>query len=338
MQAVFISRHGPPEALELRETADPEPTKGQVRVRVRAAGINFADILMRQGLYVGAPLIPFVPGYEVAGEVEKIGPGVTKFRKGDRVYSVVSFGGYAQKVVLLARHALPIPSDRSFEEAAALPVNYLTAYHALYVLGNLRPGLRVLVHGVAGGVGLAAVQLARLRNAEIFGTASASKHVFVKGQGVREAIDSRKEDFEKRVMELTDGQGVHLVLDPVGGSSFPKSYRCLATAGLLVCYGVSASSAGPRRNPLRAVWAYLRSGLFSPLSMMLKNRGVVGFHLGLLGKGRLEGEMAEVHRLWVEGRLRPHVDRTFPADQAAEAQRYLQDRRNIGKILLTFSS
>lgn len=344
MRAVFIARHGGPQALELREVPDPQPGPGEIRVRVRAAGINFADLLMRMGLYVGAPPPPFVPGYEIAGEVEALGEGVKGLAAGARVMAVLKFGGYAEKAVCPARQVLPLPPGKSFAEAAALPVNYLTAYHALFVLGNLREGSRVLVHQAAGGVGVAALQLAKLRNATVYGTASASKHSWLARQGLAAAIDYRREDVERRVRELTGGRGVHLALDPVGGRSFLRSYRCLAPSGLLVCYGASASAptaaAGPlqaARAYLQAAWTYLSSGLWSPLTLMVKNKGVVGFHLGLLDdEALLAHEMSELRALWAEGKIRPHVDKAFPAEEAAQAHRFIHERKNMGKVVLTF--
>jgi NADPH:quinone reductase-like Zn-dependent oxidoreductase len=333
MKAIHIMRAGGPDVLELRDVPSPRPGPGGVLIRVRAAGINFADLVMRMGRYVGAPPFPFVPGYEVAGEVEEAGSGVTTLKKGDRVVASVRFGGYAEQVVTPATHALPLPAGATFEEAAALPVNYLTAYHALYVLGNLRPGAGVLAHQAAGGVGLAVLQLAKLRGATVYGTASPSKHAFLKARGLDHAIDYRSEDFEARVKALTGGKGVQLVLDPVGGVSFRKSYRCLAPAGTLVCYGASAASEGK----LKALWTYLSSGVFSPLQFMLGNKGIVGFHLGILDDAELlGGEMRELAALWSAGKIRPHVDRAFPAEQAAQAHQYIHDRKNVGKVVLTF--
>lgn len=344
MRAMFIARHGGPQTLELRDIPDPQPGPGEVRIRVRAAGINFSDLLMRMGLYVGAPPPPFIPGYEIAGEIEALGAGVKGPDPGTPVLAVLKFGGYAEKAVCPARQLSPLPAGKSFEEAAALPVNYLTAYHALFVLGNLREESRVLIHQAAGGVGVAALQLAKLRNATVYGTASASKHAWLARQGLAAAIDYRNEDFERRVRELTGGRGVHLALDPVGGRSFLQSYRCLAPSGLLVCYGASASAPTPASGPLQAArtylqaaWTYLSSGLWSPLQLMVKNKGVVGFHLGLLDDQALMAqEMAELLKLWAGGKIRPHVDKAFPVQEAAQAHRYIHERRNLGKVVLTF--
>lgn len=338
MKAIVISREGPPEVLEPRDFPSPEPGPGEIRLRVRAAGINFADLMMRTGRYVGAPPVPFVPGYEVAGEVDKAGPGVTELKPGRRSLTAMASGGYAEFVLADAAGVAPIPDGKSFEEAAALPVNYLTAYHALYVLGNLRPKSRVLVHGAGGGVGSAAIQLAKLRGALVIGTASAGKHAFAKGQGADHMIDCRTEDFAARVREITGGRGVHLALDPVGGKSFKASYACLTETGLLVAYGASAMAGKGMNNAMRALATFLASGFFSPLRLMMDNRGVVGLHLGRLRAEPelLAGEMAALVALWAEGKIRPHVDAAIPAERAAEAHRRLQDRKNLGKIVLTF--
>lgn len=337
MKAVYIPRYGGPEALELREGADPEPKAGEVRVRSKAAGVNFADLVMRLGQYVGAPPLPFIPGYEAAGVVDKVVSSSTSLRPGDRVYAALPFGGYADTFIAKAERLLPIPEGKGFEEAAALPVNYLTAYHALYVLGSLRSGARVLIHGGAGGVGLAAIQLAALLGAEIYATASEGKHAFLKERGVKACIDPRKEDLERRIMELSGGKGMHLILDPVGGSSFRLGYRCLAPAGMLVCYGISSAAPGGRRSRFKEYASYLRSGLFSPLDLMLKNRAVAGFHLGLLmDEALLAEEMKAVHQLWASGKIAPHVGAAFPAAKASEAHQYIHDRKNVGKVVLTW--
>jgi NADPH:quinone reductase-like Zn-dependent oxidoreductase len=332
MKAITITSNSGPDALQLQDAPEPSPKDGEAIVRVRAAGVNFADTLMTKGLYYGAPPLPFVPGYELAGEIERVGTGVKGLKEGDRVFSAVPFGGYAEKVAVAVEKLLPIPRGRSFEEAAALPVNYMTAYHALYVLANLRPSSSVLIHAAAGGVGLAAIQLAQLRGARVYGTASRSKHPFLLSRGVEAAIDYRSEDFEQRVGQLTGGRGVDAALDPIGGWSFVKSWRCLAPAGMLVCYGV-ASGSGGRLSSYRS---FALSGLFSPLAMMLRNKGVAGFHLGLLPQELLAWEMSELHKLWDDGKLAPHVGRSFPAEQAAEAHRFLQGRESVGKVVLTF--
>src|SRR5580692_7554015 len=227
MRQVWITRTGPPEVLQVREAPDPEPGEGQVRIRVKAAGINFADLMARTGLYPDAPKLPCVVGYEVSGTVDQVGAGVTAFAVGDRVFGMPRFGGYTDTLVLPATQVYQAPASMSFEEAAAFPVVYLTAYDMMIFTGALRPGSRVLIHPAAGGVGLAAIELAKTRGCVIFGTASPSKHAFLREQGVAHPIDSGG-DYVAAVRGVVGDQGVDLILDPVGGKSWGEGYDLLA--------------------------------------------------------------------------------------------------------------
>src|SRR5215472_10148174 len=224
MRQVVIPRHGGPEVLEIRESPDPVPGDGEVRIRVRAAGINFADILARIGLYPDAPKPPVVVGYEVAGVVDAVGAGVTTVHPGDRVVALTRFGGYSDCVVVSQAQVFRIPEQLSDAEAAAVPVTYLTAALALYRMAALTSGETVLVHNAGGGLGIAATQLARLRRATVIGTASASKHDALRSFGVDHVIDYRQANVENEVKQLTKGRGVDVVLDPIGGPSFGASY------------------------------------------------------------------------------------------------------------------
>src|SRR4051812_31371665 len=238
MQQIWITRAGPPEVLELREAADPSPHAGQVRIRVRAAGINFADLMARVGLYPDAPKLPAVVGYEVSGVIDALGEGVTDLEKGDRVFGMPHFGGYTDTLVLPRPQVFKMPDAMTFEEGAALPVVYLTAHHMMLMTGHLRPKSRVLIHSAAGGVGLAAIQLAKTRGCEIFGVASKSKHAFIQEYGCQHPIDNDA-DYGAVIKELTGGRGVDLVLDPVGGKSWTDGYDLLAPAGRIVAFGLS---------------------------------------------------------------------------------------------------
>src|SRR5262245_38163007 len=282
LRQVVIVRHGPPEVLTLREAPDPTPGNGEIRIAVYAAGVNFADILARLGLYPDAPKPPVVVGYEVSGVVDAVGPDVTRLRTGDRVVAFTRFGGYADRVVVPEWMAVPIPAAMDAAVAAAIPVNYTTALVALYQMSNLAAGETVLVHGAGGGVGIAATQLARLRGATVIGTASAAKHDAIRQQGVHHAIDYRKSDVVADVRRLTGGRGVDVVLDPIGGGSFADSYRLLAPLGRLVMYGVSTIAPGERRSMWRALTTLVRMPTFKPLSLMNRNRGVFGLNLGHL--------------------------------------------------------
>lgn len=338
MRAVTIARYGEPETLEIRDYPDPQPGPGQIRVRVKAAGLNFADCMARMGIYPGAPPTPFIPGLECAGEVDAAGSGVAPDWVGRKVVAPTWFGGCAEALLTEPADVLPIPEEKSFEQGAAMAVTYLTALHGLYYLANLQPGDWVLIHTAAGGVGTAAVQLALLRQAVVIGTASASKHEFLRSMGVRHAIDYNTQDFEAEVARLTGGLGLRVAMDPVGGRHFEKSYRCLRRGGVLLMYGLSAAAPSARRSLLTAAYEYLTSPRFSSMRLMQDNKAVIGYHMGRMIPERelLRRECAEIAGLWARGKIEPVVGKTFPFTQAADAHRYMQERRNVGKIVLTF--
>src|SRR5262245_17242657 len=219
MRQVWIARHGPPGVLEVREAADPSPGAGQVRVRVDAAGINFADISARMGTYPDAPPPPCVVGYEVGGTIDAVGDGVDPARVGEPVIALTRFGGYSEAVVVPSNQAMARPAGLGAREGAAIPVNYLTAYQMLIEIARVRAGDRVLIHQAAGGVGLAALDLCRMAGAETIGTASAGKHAFLRERGLDHAIDYRRRDYEGEVRQITRGDGVDAILDPMGGDS-----------------------------------------------------------------------------------------------------------------------
>lgn len=337
MRQVVIPRYGGPDVLAVREAPDPSPGPGAVRIRVRAAGVNFADVLARMGLYPDAPKPPVVVGYEVAGTVDATGPDVTRVRPGDRVFALTRFGGYADQVVVPEPLVFETPASLSDTEAAAVPVNYLTAFVALYKLANLTAGETVLIHGAGGGVGIAATQLARLRRATILGTASGGKHDALRTFGVDHAIDYRTSDVAAGVRRVTGGRGADVILDPIGGRSFATSYSLLAPLGRLVVYGVSAVATGERRRWLGVLRAILQMPTFKPLTLMNDNRGVFGLNLGHLWgeQSQLTTAMALLLEELSAGRLQPVIAETFPLERTADAHRYLQSRGNIGKVVLT---
>jgi NADPH:quinone reductase-like Zn-dependent oxidoreductase len=337
VRQVVIPRYGAPDVLETREAPDPSPGDDDIRIHVRAAGINFADILARLGLYPDAPKPPMVVGYEVAGRVDAVGRNVVGFAEGDRVVALTRFGGYSDTVVVPALQAFHFPDELSDSEAAAVPVNYVTASIALYKMAALSPGETVLVHNAGGGVGIAATQLARLRRATVIGTASAFKHDALRSFGVDHAIDYRHANVAEEVKKLTHGRGVDVILDPIGGRSFTDSYRMLAPLGRLVIFGLSAAAPGEQRNLWRAFRAWLATPRFNPLSLMNRNRGVFGLNVGHLWDERkqLAGVMEMLISELRAGRITPIVARTFPLDRAADAHRFIQSRANIGKVVLT---
>ena len=342
MRAVVITRRGPPEVLEVQERPDPRVGPGEVRIAVRAAGINFADTLARIGLYPDAPSLPCVVGYEVAGAVESVGEGVDSRKRGDRVIAATRFNGQAELVTVPASQAWPLPEALSFEQGAAFPVNYATAYAALVIMGGLKQGERVLIHAAAGGVGISATQVARGIGAEIFGTASASKHDAIREQGVDHPIDYRSLDFEQEVRRITRGEGVDVIMDALGPASFRKDYRLLRPGGRLIMYGASEVQSGRGRRDIAAA---LRSLTRMPLATMpwWKSLGVMNENKGVLGLNMLawwdsERSLDRVTKPLFEklakGELLPVVAEAFPFERAPDAHRLIEERRNVGKVVL----
>ena len=341
MRALVQTGNGGPEVLQVQEKPDPPVGPGEIRIAVRAAGVNFADTMARLGLYPDAPKPPCVMGYEVAGTVESLGDGVSDFAVGDRVMAGTRFGGQAELVTVPADQVLPLPERLSFEQGAAFPVNYGTAYAALIIMGSLRKGDRVLIHAAAGGVGIAATQIARNVGAEIFGTASPSKHDAIRAQGVTNAIDYRGQDFEAEAMRITGGEGVDLIIDALGPTSFRKDYRLLRSGGRLVMYGLSEAT----KESGRDLPAVLKSLAMMPLAtipwwkslaLMNENKGIFG--LNMLKWWDREGSLDRVTEPLMAdleaGRLEPVVAEAFPFERAGQAHEFIAQRRNVGKVVL----
>jgi NADPH:quinone reductase-like Zn-dependent oxidoreductase len=341
MRAVVLTGRGGPEVLKVQERPDPPTGAGQVRIAVKAAGLNFAETMARVGLYPDAPKPPCVLGYEVAGEVESVGDGVEGHSVGDRVIAATRFGGQAELVTVAAAEALPLPARLSFEQGAAFPVNYGTAYAALTIMGSLRHGDRVLIHAAAGGVGISATQIARNAGAEIFGTASAAKHDAIRAQGVAHAIDYRNDDFAEEVMRLTDGEGVDLILDALGPTSFRKDYRLLRPGGRLVMYGISEMTDAGKRDLPATLKALAKMPLatlpwWKSLAAMNENKGVFGLNMLKWwdSEGHLDRLTGPLMRDLEQGRLEPVVAASFPFERAGEAHEFIAERRNVGKVVL----
>ena len=343
MQQIWIPHTGGPEVLEVCEAPDPTPGPGHVLIDVEAAGINFADILARKGLYPDAPDLPAVVGYEVGGTVAAVGPGVEAVSVGDPVLALTRFGGYSSHVVCPEAAVWKRPEGMPAEMGAAIPVTYLTAFQMMIVMGSVRHArelggrrMRVLVHGASGGVGTAAGDLGKAYGVELIGTASPGKHDYVRERGYDHAVDYRQDDWPDAVRDLTKGEGVDLVLDPIGGKHWAKSLSVLGPSGRLVMYGVSSVTEGGR-----LAFAKLALGIpwlkFSPIHLINANRGVMGVNLGHLwgAQERIAGWARAILKMYDQGDVRPHVDRTFSFAEAAAAHRYIEDRKNTGKVLLT---
>src|SRR2546428_13873181 len=279
MRQVVTTGNGGVEVLRVEEKPDPQPKADELRVHVRAAGLNFADILARQGLYPDGPKKPCVMGYEVAGVIEGVGDQVDQALVGKAVVAMPRFGGQSELAVVNSKQFFEKPDSLSFEQGAAIPVNYLTAYALLAVMGSLQPGEAVLIHNAGGGVGLAALDIAKRLNAVTYGTASPSKHEFLRERGLDHPIDYRNQDWLPALMKITNGRGVELVIDPIGGGHWQKSYLALRSTGRLGMFGVSTASANGLKGELKLIKTALQMPRVHPPGLLNKNRGVFCFNL-----------------------------------------------------------
>jgi NADPH:quinone reductase-like Zn-dependent oxidoreductase len=324
------------DVLKVQQKPDPQPQAGEVVIKVRAAGLNFADILSRQGLYPDSPPKPCVMGYEVSGVIESVGEGVNPSFVGKSVAAMTHFGGQSELVAVKTTQVFDKPAGLTFEQAAAIPVNYLTAYGLLVVMGSLHAGESVLIHNAGGGVGLAAIDIAKKIGTVTYGTASPSKHKFLAERGLDHAIDYRGQDWAPVLQQLTNGRGVDLIIDPIGGSHWKKSFEALRHTGRLGMFGISTASANGLTGKLKLLKAAVQTPFFHPLRLLNKNRGVFGLNLGHMW------HEPEKIALWMrdilggveQGWVRPYVDQAFSFDDVGKAHRYLEERKNIGKVVL----
>ena len=335
MKRIVYTKRGGLEAIEIIDEKSPEPGNNEVMIEVHRAGINFADLMMRQGLYGAAPDFPFTPGYEVSGVIRAIGSDVERHNVGDRVVALTGFGGYAEQVVVSEERAWTLPDNVSFDAAAAMPVTYLTAHHMLVHLGNFREGDSVLVHHAAGGVGTATAQIVKaLKGGRIYGTASVEKADFVEEMGMIHI--PRGEDFVQRIKGESDG--VHHALDPVGGKHVMESYKALRNGGRLYVFGASSAVKGPKRSLWTAIKMWRTTPRFDPIRMMNSNKSVYGVHMGMWKDEEIAREqMIALASMLENGQIDPVIDSVYRFEDVAKAQQYIHNRGNRGKVLLDFS-
>lgn len=337
MQALVISRYGGPEVLKIEDrSASASVTPGHLRIAVSAAGINFADIMMRMGLYGEAPKPPFVPGYEFAGRVLEIGSGVQGFNVGDRVLGGTKFGGYVSEITLPAAQVRKTPEKLSDAEAAAIPVNFMTASVALDAMARVRKGDRVAILSAAGGVGTAAVQIAARAGARVTGVVgSSAKTALVKELGAAEAVLQSDWDAESGAY-----QGFDLVLDPIGGKSLKRNMKRLVQSGRIVNYGVS-SMVGEKRSLTKILSMLVNTPILTPIGLMMRNQGLFGlnmlqfFDLPATPENPMYRAMDQVLASFARGELKAVVGKTFPLSQGGDAHAYVQSRASVGKVVLT---
>jgi NADPH:quinone reductase-like Zn-dependent oxidoreductase len=336
MKQIVITKYGDTDVLKIQEKRDPEPLPGEVLIKVKAIGINFADILARKGLYPDAPKPPCVVGYEVSGIVEAAGQGVSSSMVGESALALTRFNGYSDRVCVPVKNIFTIPESLDFERAAAVPVNYLTAYQLICVMGGLKKAESVLIHNAGGGVGLAALDIALHLGATTYGTSSGKKHPFLKERGLHHPIDYRNQDFLSTIMDLTDGKGVELVIDPIGGKNWKKNYKALRATGRLGMFGVSTVTESKMGRSMQFARLLTQMPWYNPLVLMNANKSVFGVNIGHMWneRNKLRGWMQDILNGIEAGWVRPHVDRTFPFEQAGDAHAYIEARKNIGKIVL----
>lgn len=338
MKAVWIPRFGKSDVLETREEDDPSPRSSEVRIRVRASGINFADIMARQGLYPDAPSPPLIVGYEVSGVVDAVGDEVADRSVGQRVLAITRFGGYSDTVCVDVAQTYVMPDQMSFAEGAAVPVAYLTAYHMLFNVFRVRTGDHVLIHQAAGGVGTAACQLCRsIEGVTTYGTASKPKHDYVRDNGCEHPIDYRAVDYTEEIERLTHDRGVNLVLDALGGSDWKKGYSLLRPGGMLILFGWANMARSGKRRVTHLLGQLAHTPWWTPMSLMNENKGISGVNMGHLWseKDLMRDAFTNLLTLYARGTIKPHVDRSFPLERAGEAHEYIEARKNRGKVLLT---
>lgn len=320
MKTVIATKFGGPEVLEVRDVPVPEPRDGQVRIKVHAAGLNYADIMQREGLYPNGPKPPFGVGFEVAGVIDAVGSGDTAYKPGDAVMGFCE-SGYSEYVAADAARLFLKPDSLDFAAAAAVPCQYLTAYHALITLGNLSAGQTVLLQAAAGGLGTLMVQIAKNRGATVIGTCSSDeKCELLTDLGCDHPVNYAKKDFAQEVKRITNGRGCELVVESVAGEVFDKSMRCIKTRGRLITLGAAS------RQPATV----------NAIHLLANNLTVSGFHLMAYTADReaMGNALRDLH-LWLEkGTLRIVAQHQFPLEAAAEAQRFVSDRKSVGKVVL----
>lgn len=323
MKAMMVDAYGPPDSMTLRELPSPEPKKGEVLIRVRAAGVNFFDILIIAGTYQFKPPFPFGPGSEVAGDVIAVGDGVSNVKPGDRVMAMVANDGYATEAIAPAAGCLPIPEGMTYEQAAGFPIVYGTSHVGLEHRANLKAGETLLVHGAAGGVGLTAVEIGKIMGATVIATASTDEKLEVcKQHGADHVINYSSGEFKDQVKELTGGNGADVIYDPVGGDVLLQSLRCINWEGRLLVIGFASGTIPDIPANLALIKNCAIVGHFWGAYRMRDPKVIVDSFTKLLG-------------WFAEGKINPHVSMTFPLEDAAQALHALQERKATGKIVIT---
>ena len=340
MRAAVITKFGPPEVLQIRDIPVPSIGAGDVLIRTRAIGLNFAEVFARLGYYPGIPKPPFVPGLEFSGVVDAVGASVRGIKKGDRVLGFSKHNAYAEFVAVPKESILRMPRTMTFEDAAAFGVASMTAYHGLVTLAHLTRGERLLIHAAAGGVGTAALQIAKHLGATAYATVSSeAKMKIAEELGAKAVINYSRDDFASILRNETNGEGLDVIFDSVGGRIMRQGWKLLAPMGRYVLFGFAAVANDRSVSKLKAFQEAISVPLIYPPSMVTKNVSLMGFNLYFLAQKTkyFQRAMEQLLRWYDKGILRPIVGSVFPFDKIVEAQAFLQSRRSVGKVVVTVS-
>ena len=339
MKAIVLTKTGASEkAFEIKELPLPSIGGNEVLIKVAFSGLNFADVMARKGMYKDAPPLPSVLGYDVSGTVESIGQNVTHIKPGDPVFAFTRFGGYAQYVVCNSLAVAKIPSNIDLPSATALATQYSTAYFCAGEMINLHEGDTVLIHAAAGGVGTALTQYALHKNCIVFATAGSDEKInMLQKAGVHVAINYRKEKFEEVLMQKTNGKGMNVIFDAVGGKSVKLGIRSLSAGGRIVCYGASEMTSSS------SFFHYLKTGIgfgfYNPGILTMASKSIIGINMLCISDERpelLKRNMDKVCRLAEQGVFKPVLGKIFPAGDIAKAHTFLESRASVGKIVVAW--
>jgi len=338
MKAVTLIKHGAAEkAFEMREIPTPSPSEDEVLIKIDAFGLNYADVMARNGLYKDAPPMPSIIGYEVVGHIEQLGSKVENLSSGQRVVAFTRFGGYAEYVSTNARAVVPIPDDMPNGEAAAMATQYGTAYYCAHEMVNLSEGDHVLVHAAAGGVGTALVQMAKRKGCIVYGTVGSDEKLeYLKRQGVDHPINYRNSDFVEEIMKLRGEDRMDIIFDSVGGSNYRRSKKILAYGGRLVGYGMAERS-GRFGGIFATLKVVLDFGFLHPIMLLMNSQAMIGVNMLPIGDHKphvLERCIKNVVEMVNNGELKPHVGGVYKVDEIAAAHSLLESRKSVGKIIV----
>ena len=336
MKAIHLIKYGSAEkAFEIRNIDIPQAKVREVLIKVEAFGLNFADVVARRGLYPDAPKNPAVLGYDVAGTIEAIGTDVTEFKIGDRVTALTRFGGYAEYATTMVEGVAKIPDNIETGLSTGLATQGCTAYFAAAHSVTLSEGDKVLVQAAAGGVGTAIVQIAKHKGCQVFGTASASKHDYLKSLGVDSIIDYRSKNFYDEIKSQLGGEKLDFVFDSIGGKAFKKGWKLLQPGGTMVNFGAAAQVAG--NNKFKALSVALGFGFFSPIQLLLSSKSMIAINMLRIADFKpqlFQKIFLGVTKMAEDGIIKPQLAKTFNASQISEAHEYLESRASIGKIVM----